>query len=868
VLSIGKMVTGAEEYYLGVVASGREDYYLGGGEAPGVWLGAGSASLGLRGQVGGGALRVLLAGFSPTDGQRLTSRPVRAARVTGFDLTFSAPKSVSVLWGLSDGDVSKAVRRAHDGAVVEALGYLERHATMARRGANGIRKIGAGGLVAAGFRHRTSRAGDPQLHTHVLVANAVCGEDGRWSAPDARLLYFHARTGGFVYQAALRARLVESLGVSFGPVVNGAAQVLGVDDDVQEMFATRRAAIEAALERHGAHSARAAQLATLATRPAKPTRGPGDGLDTESLTDSWRRRARTLGVGPEDLRHALGPARAVRVGEDRAEALATNLLGPQGLTAQASTFERRDVVRGVAGGLVDGAPAAVIDVLADRVLASEDAVTLEAMGRGGGRLHTTAELLGIETRLLSAADAGRASGTAVVEGSVLDTTLAPRLSLSEEQRALVGRLVRSGDAVEVVVGKAGSGKTMALEAARVAWEEAGFSVTGAALAARAAAELTERSGIASETVASLVARIERGDQVFGPRHILVLDEAAMIGTRTLNSVIGAAGQDGAKVVLVGDHRQLAEIEAGGAFAALARRLGADQLVHNRRQHASWERTALDELRSGQVGLALDSYEARGRIHTAPRAADARATLVADWLVARDSGTDVLMLAARRPDVDALNRLARSELQGRGEIGPSIASSAGRTIALSDEVMCLRNDHRLGVRNGTRGTVVSGGEGVVVISTEDGPRRLDRAYLEAGWLDHGYATTIHKSQGQTVDRAFVLGTGGYREAAYVAMSRARDRTDLYVVDGAFETGIEPNSRESPLSALTAALSVSRAKALATDAVDRDVMTKLGTASPPKPTTDAFVAVRELAACERRGRGAEEREAPRRGRGLGR
>jgi conjugative relaxase-like TrwC/TraI family protein len=132
--------------------------------------------------------------------------------VTGFDLTFSAPKSVSVLWGLGDTEVSKAVRRAHDGAVVEALGYLERHATMARRGANGVRRIGAGGLVAAGFRHRTSRAGDPQLHTHVLVANAVCGEDGRWSAPDARLLYFHARTGGFVYQAALRARSGRSPG--------------------------------------------------------------------------------------------------------------------------------------------------------------------------------------------------------------------------------------------------------------------------------------------------------------------------------------------------------------------------------------------------------------------------------------------------------------------------------------------------------------------------------------------------------------------------------------------------------------------------------------------------------------------------------
>ena len=619
-LSIAKMVSGAEEYYLGVVASGREDYYLGAGEAPGVWLGHGSATLGLRGQVGPGPLRVLLAGFSPT-GQRLTSRPVGAARVTGFDLTFSAPKSVSVLWGLSDPEVSKAVRRAHDGAVVEALGYLERHATVARRGAGGTRRIAAGGLVAAAFRHRTSRSGDPQLHTHVLVANAVCGEDGRWSAPDARLLYFHARTGGFVYQAALRARLVQSLGVSFGPVTNGAAEILGVTDDVLRLFATRRAAIEAALESRGLHSARAAQVASLATRPAKHRLEAT--LATESLADAWRRKAQELGIGPDELRRALGRARPVEIADAVADELTTRLLGSHGLTAQTSTFERRDVVRAVAGGLTDGAPAVVIDDLVDKVLASEHVVTLEATGPGGGRLHTTEELLGIESRMVSAAEIWRATHTAVVPSDVLEATVAERPSLSEEQSALVQRLVTSGDGVEVVVGKAGSGKTMALEAARAAWEEAGFGVTGAALAARAAAELEVRSGIRSDTVAALVARLERGEAVFEPNQVLVLDEAAMIGTRTLATIVEEAAKAQTKVVLVGDHRQIPEIEAGGAFAALARRLQADELVHNRRQNDAWERSALDQLRAGHVGSALDSYESHGRIHQRRSAVDAR-----------------------------------------------------------------------------------------------------------------------------------------------------------------------------------------------------------------------------------------------------
>jgi hypothetical protein len=173
-----------------------------------------------------------------------------------------------------------------------------------------------------------------------------------------------------------------------------------------------------------------------------------------------------------------------------------------------------------------------------------------------------------------------------------------------------------------------------------------------------------------------------------------------------------------------------------------------------------------------------------------------------------------MVAARRSDIDGLNRLARADLKSRGQLRDDIATGAGRGFAVSDEVMCLHNDKRLGVRNGTRGEVIGGGDGFVVIATDDGERRLDREYLDAGWLDHGYATTIHKAQGQTVERAFVLGTGGlFREAAYVAMSRARTRTDLYVVAGTFDIG---NTLDvDPLSELRRLVSTSRAKHLASD-----------------------------------------------------
>jgi conjugative relaxase-like TrwC/TraI family protein len=201
-LSIGKIAVGQADYYLEqaggpttrtrAVASGVEDYYLGGPEAAGEWIGGGAALLGLRGEVGGNELHRVLAGEHPGQGLPLTRW--NSSRIPGFDLTFSAPKSVSVLFGIGDESMRRAIQAAHDVAVADAFEYVERHAAVTRRGAGGVHRIPGRGLVAAAFRHRTSRAGDPQLHTHVLVANVTLGADGRWSALDGRRIYAHAKT--------------------------------------------------------------------------------------------------------------------------------------------------------------------------------------------------------------------------------------------------------------------------------------------------------------------------------------------------------------------------------------------------------------------------------------------------------------------------------------------------------------------------------------------------------------------------------------------------------------------------------------------------------------------------------------------------
>src|SRR3954453_12687811 len=291
-LSIGKLAAGptAGRYYVEQVAQGREDYYAGEGEAPGNWAGSGAASLALRGEVTEGGISLLLDGRDPGSGARLR-RPLASGAVAGFDLTFRAPKSVSILFGIGDRELAGTLRREHDAAVGEALGYLEREACRARRGRGGGTFVEGRGFVGAAFGHRSSRAGDPLLHTHVVVANETQGPDGRWTALDGRALYRQQKTAGYLYQAALRRRLSTALGVRWHEVNNGMADIVGVPREVVEHFSRGRAEILERMAERGEHSARAAQIATLDTRRAKDY-----GVPIHRLRAEWRARAEEHGL--------------------------------------------------------------------------------------------------------------------------------------------------------------------------------------------------------------------------------------------------------------------------------------------------------------------------------------------------------------------------------------------------------------------------------------------------------------------------------------------------------------------------------------------------------------------------------------------
>ena len=809
-LNIGKLGAGRADYYLSL-AAGAEDYYTGHGQPPGRWFGHGAAILGLDGVVAPDDLTAVLEGVVPGSASRLTR-----AKVPGFDLTFRAPKSVSLLYGLGDADtVTSAVVDAHEAAVDAAIGYLERTACGTRRRVDGeITRFGGEGFVAAGFRHQTSRAGDPTLHTHVLVANMTRTSDGRWGALDGRQIYEHSLTAGYLYQAQLRAELTRRLGVEWGPITKGCADVAGIPDAVIGEFSQRRAEILERMEERGQWSAKAAQAATLDTR-----RGKDHGVDSTQLRADWAERAVGVGFGPDEVADLLDRCVARDPTWGDLGAMFTELAGPEGLTKHDSTYTMRDVIRAVAARMPEGADVAAIEDLADVFVFASRAV--EAGVVKGARAWTTQELLDTERRVITGVIGRVGERTGVADRAAVAAALATRPTISDEQADMVADLCLSGNGADVVVGAAGTGKTFALAAAREAWERSGFTVHGAALSARAAAELQEGSGIGSVTLARLLAGVETGRLGLDDRSVVVVDEAGMVGTRTLDRLHRSTKFAGAKLVLVGDPEQLPEIEAGGAFRALTERLDAIRLVENRRQVEQWERWALNDLRSGRVGEAVAAYDDRQRIAVVDDPDSLRQAVVEDWYESHRAGEQALMVAAHRSEVRDLNERARELLDADGRLGPTRLVVGRQEFAEGDRVMAVgRNHYDLDILNGDLGTIERidrSTRGATFRCDRDGElRTMPADRIEAGDLDHGYARTNHKAQGATVDRTFILGDDGDldRQAAYTALSRGRLENRLYVVaPDASSADLEPDARARSESAVERELTRDRSRRLA-------------------------------------------------------
>jgi ATP-dependent exoDNAse (exonuclease V) alpha subunit len=348
---------------------------------------------------------------------------------------------------------------------------------------------------------------------------------------------------------------------------------------------------------------------------------------------------------------------------------------------------------------------------------------------------------------------------------------------------MVRQLVLSGNGVDVVVAPAGTGKTYAIGVARDVWTLGGYQVRGVALSGRAATELQASARVPSSTIASFLGRFPY--EPLSGRDVLVIDEAGMVGTRTLAQLLEHAARARAKVVLVGDHRQLPAIEAGGLLRGLTERLPTIELAENRRQREPWERAALIELRHGDLTQALHGYLEHDRVHIAPDADTARRRTIDAWAPQHLAGDNAVILAARHTDVAELNRLARERLVYDGVVHGPAVEAGERRFQIGDRVVALRNDYTLDLRNGHTGTVIHTDperRSALVKLDIGGLREIPAGYLDAGLLGHGYAVTIHKAQGLTVDHAHLYAAGPLdRELTYVALSRGRATNHIHLAD---------------------------------------------------------------------------------------
>ncbi len=340
--------------------------------------------------------------------------------------------------------------------------------------------------------------------------------------------------------------------------------------------------------------------------------------------------------------------------------------------------------------------------------------------------------------------------------------------------------------MDLVVGVAGSGKTSTLSAVREGFEAAGFRVIGAATSGQAARALEDGAGVASRTVASLTWRIEHGQEVLSPRHVLVLDEGSMTSDSDVGKLLAAVESSGAKLVAVGDYRQLGSVGPGGALEALASRHPGHlwTLRDNLRQHDPAERRALDHLREGHVPSAVDWYREHGRVHAAPSKEIAMYEMVSAWAGDVAKGREALLVAYHRDSVEALNQAAREAWERLGKLsGPELEAPGGRRYRVGDRVITLAPGQGGAWVTSQRAVVISvepGTQSLVALTPVGSMLHMGPDEIGSDKLAHAYAITAHRSQGSTVDVTYALEDGGGRELAYVAMSRARGRSHLHVV----------------------------------------------------------------------------------------
>lgn len=779
------------------------------------------------------------------------ARPAKRA-VAGYDVTFSVPKSVSVLWGVADATTQEMIVAAHHAAVAEVLAYMEREVAATRAGvSNGngaVSQIKVAGLIAAAFDHWDSRQGDPQLHTHVVISNKVKTLlDGRWRSLDGRPMHHAVTAVSAYYNAVLADRLTGTFGLAWEQRDRGAGrnrqwEIAGVGEELIREFSSRTKQIEVEKERlidayvakHGRRPSNATIVelraqATLATRPEKEVRSLAE------LTVEWRARAvsvigtdpttwardiasagRPTNIGPsqipEEIISSIAATVVTDVGQKRTTWRHWNLWAEASRQTMGWRFATVEDREAVVDRIVQAAERGSVALTPPELAPSppefqrEDGTSVFRPRHA--TVYSSAEHLAAEDRLLARADDTTAARVHEQVAEMVTATARHRGTLSGEQYAAIKAITGSARRLDILVGPAGTGKTTTMRALRKTWTAAygSKSVTGLATSAAAAEVLGDDLGIACENTAKWLLEHDREKPGYELRRndLVIIDEATMADTRTLDRITAIAEDARAKVLLVGDPAQIDAVDAGGAFNLLvSRRADVPTLTEIHRFTHNWEKHASLALRDGDItGIGTYASHSRLRDGTSEDMVDAAH---AAWHDDVRNGKAALLIADATEQVHALNERVRAARIRNGE------TLAGREAVLADDhrasagdwIITRHNDRRLRtlagvwVHNGHRWQVQTVHvDGSMTVRRQHGPAAtltLPPEYV-AEHVDLGYAVTAHRAQGLTVDTAHVLvGATTTREHLYVAMTRGRDANTAYVaIDQPDETHTGPET----------------------------------------------------------------------------